>query len=53
MKSAKDSITDKNELLKLYETMLLIRKSELATQKNYKKGEVGLLKKSLIFHTKK
>jgi len=30
----------KNELLKLYETMQLIRKSELATQENYKKSEV-------------
>lgn len=41
MKSKENSLTiNKDELLKLYETMLLIRKSELATQENYKKGEV-------------
>lgn len=40
MSNSKKIIADKKELLKLYETMLLIRASELATQKNYRKGEV-------------
>ena len=39
-RSMKELKLKKEELLSLYETMVLIRKSELATQENYKKGEV-------------